>query len=56
MFTFAALGAVEWVVILVIVVLLFGARKLPQLAHSLGSSITEFKKGMKGQDEEKKQP
>lgn len=56
MFTFAALGPTEWIVILLVVVLLFGARKLPELARSIGSSITEFKKGMKNEDESKKQP
>ncbi|HTF90950.1 MAG TPA: twin-arginine translocase TatA/TatE family subunit [Planctomycetota bacterium] len=57
MFTFAALGTTEYIVILLIVVLLFGGSKLPALARSLGSSVTEFKKGMKPADDEKtKQP
>lgn len=43
----ANLGTVEWVVILVVVLLLFGARKLPALAESMGASISSFKKGMK---------
>lgn len=30
-----------------IVVVLFGGRKLPELARSMGSSITQFKKGLK---------
>ena len=42
----AILGMQEWWPILIIVVLLFGARKLPDLARSLGSSVNEFKKGM----------
>lgn len=46
MFQFAVLGFGEWWPILIIVVLLFGARKLPDLARSLGSSVNEFKKGM----------
>ena len=58
MLTFAALGPTEWIMILVIVVLLFGAKKLPELARSLGSSVNEFKKGMKteerAKDEDKK--
>jgi len=45
-------GIGEFWPILVIVVLLFGARKLPELARSMGSSITQFRKGLKeAQDE-----
>jgi sec-independent protein translocase protein TatA len=36
----------ELIVILVAVVLLFGARKLPALARSLGASAKEFRKGV----------
>ncbi|MFO7534873.1 MAG: twin-arginine translocase TatA/TatE family subunit [Kiritimatiellia bacterium] len=39
------LGMSELLVILFIVLLLFGAKKLPDLARSLGKSIGEFKKG-----------
>jgi sec-independent protein translocase protein TatA len=42
----ALIGTQEWVLILIIVLILFGARKLPDLARSLGSSVNEFKKGM----------
>jgi len=42
------LGVTEWMVILVIVLLLFGGKKLPGLAKSLGSGINEFKKGLSG--------
>lgn len=42
----------EWLIILVVVLLLFGARKLPELARSLGSSAKEFRKGLaEGTDE-----
>ena len=36
----------EWIVVLVVLVLLFGAKKLPELARSVGKSTNEFKKGM----------
>jgi sec-independent protein translocase protein TatA len=36
----------ELIIILVIVLLLFGARKLPDLARSLGASAKEFRKGV----------
>jgi sec-independent protein translocase protein TatA len=46
-------GPAEWLVVLGILVLLFGARKLPELARSLGRSSAEFKRGMKeGQQDE----
>lgn len=41
------LGPVEIIIILLIIVLLFGAKKLPELARGLGRSASEFKKGMK---------
>ena len=41
-------GFPEILVVLVIILLLFGATKLPQLANSLGRSIREFKKGASG--------
>ena len=40
------LGYQELLIILVIVLLLFGAQRLPDLARSLGSSVKEFKKGV----------
>ena len=40
------LGTQELVIILVIVLVLFGANRLPDLARSLGSSMKEFKKGV----------
>lgn len=45
------LGMGELVVILLIVVLMFGGKKLPQLGSSLGESIKNFKKGMKGDND-----
>lgn len=39
------LGPTELIIVLVIVMLLFGANRLPKLARSLGDSAREFKKG-----------
>ncbi|MEE9184670.1 MAG: twin-arginine translocase TatA/TatE family subunit [Acidimicrobiia bacterium] len=46
------LGLPELLVILVIVVVLFGASRLPGLAKSLGSSAKEFRKGLDEDEEE----
>jgi sec-independent protein translocase protein TatA len=40
------LGYQELLIILLIVLILFGAQRLPDLARSLGSSVKEFKKGV----------
>jgi len=42
-----SLGSTEIIVILVIVLLLFGGKKLPELARGLGKGINEFKKASK---------
>ncbi len=44
------LGFQELVVILLIVVVLFGATRLPQLGRGLGEGISNFKRGLKGKD------
>lgn len=40
------LGTTELLIIAGIVLLLFGGKKLPQLGRSMGSAITNFKKGL----------
>lgn len=40
------IGGPEVLVVLVVVLLLFGAAKLPQLARSLGASAKEFRRGV----------
>lgn len=42
----------HWVIVLLVVVLLFGAKKIPELAKGLGSGIKNFKKAVKEDDEE----
>jgi sec-independent protein translocase protein TatA len=57
MHTFALVtpGPTEWVLILVIVLVLFGAKKLPELARSLGQSMNEFRKAREEFDKELRQ-
>lgn len=47
---FSMPGGAEWIVIGLVALLLFG-RRLPEVARSLGASIVEFKKGLKGQED-----
>lgn len=51
------LGFGEIALILVILVVLFGASRIPELGKGLGEGIRNFKKGMKGgPDEDEKKP
>jgi sec-independent protein translocase protein TatA len=45
------LGMGEWLIILLIVLVVFGASKLPQIGDGLGRAIKNFKKAASGQDE-----
>jgi sec-independent protein translocase protein TatA len=47
---FGGLGGVELVIILVIVLLIFGAGKLPQIGGAIGKSISAFKNASSGKD------
>lgn len=47
-FAFLDLGAPELIIILAIVLLLFGGKKLPELSRSLGDSMRELRKGLSG--------
>lgn len=42
----------ELIVIVAVIILLFGARRLPELARSLGASAKEFRKGLEAGAEE----
>lgn len=53
---FPKLGMGELIVILLIVVVLFGASRLPQLGSGLGKGIRSFKRAFSGEDEEKAPP
>jgi sec-independent protein translocase protein TatA len=48
-------GVWEIILILVVVLLLFGAKRLPELSRSLGKSLSEFKKGRAEGDKEAEQ-
>ena len=49
------LGPMELIIALVVILLLFGAKRIPELARGLGSGVREFKAGTKeGQLEDKK--
>jgi sec-independent protein translocase protein TatA len=39
-------GGAELIIILIVILLLFGSTRLPQLARGMGKSISEFKKGI----------
>lgn len=46
-----SVGPLEWVIILVIVLLLFGPKRLPDLARGLGKGLRGFKEEVRGDDE-----
>ena len=54
MFAISTPGTGELALILLIILVLFGGSKIPDIARNLGRGISEFKKGLKGHDEEKK--
>lgn len=47
-------GMTEILIIAFIIILLFGAKRLPELAKSLGSSVKQFKKGIDESEEKDK--
>lgn len=49
------LGITEILLIVVVVLILFGGRKIPELMKGLGQGVNEFKKGMAGDDKKKEE-
>jgi sec-independent protein translocase protein TatA len=45
------IGPQELILILLIVALFFGANKIPQLAKGMGQAVTEFRRGVNGEDD-----
>jgi len=54
MFLFGPIGPTELLLILLIVIIIFGAKKLPDLGKSLGDGIKNFKKSVSTKDAEDK--
>ena len=54
-FAFLDLSTPDLLIILAIVLLLFGAKKLPELSKSIGSSARELRKGLSGDEEKSKE-
>lgn len=48
------IGTPELLIILAIVLLLFGGKKLPELFKSAGTSVRELRKGLSGNEDDKK--
>ncbi len=46
-----SVGGPELIIFLVIILLLFGAKRIPELAKSLGTGVREFRRGTSGEDE-----
>lgn len=54
---FAGLSTTELLIVVLVIVLLFGASKIPQLMRGMGQGINEFKKGLKeGAKDDSKEP
>jgi len=49
---FGSLGATEIILIIVAIILLFGAKKIPELAQGIGKGMKEFKKAVKEVEED----
>ena len=50
-----AIGMWEWVIIALVVLLLFGGKKIPELMKGVGKGVKSFKDGLKGVEDEVKE-
>ena len=53
---FMGLGTTELLLIALVILLLFGGKKIPELMKGLGKGVKSFKDGMEGMEEELKKP
>ena len=56
MFMFGPIGPMELALIVLIIVIIFGARKLPELGKSMGEGIKNFKKSISSKDNDEDKP
>lgn len=49
---FRGIGTTELIIIAVVLLILFGGKKLPELGRGIGEAIREFKKSTKGKQED----
>ncbi len=51
---FRNIGATELIIVLVVLLVLFGGKKLPELSRGIAEAIKEFRKAFKGDDKKDK--
>ncbi|TSA28937.1 MAG: twin-arginine translocase TatA/TatE family subunit, partial [Bacteroidetes bacterium] len=56
LFLIFGLGTTEIILIVLVVLLLFGGRKIPELMKGIGKGVKSFKDGVQGMEEEMKEP
>ena len=56
MFLFGPVGPTELLLIVLLIVIIFGAKRLPELGKSLGEGIKNFKKSISSKDKSQKPP
>lgn len=50
---FSSIGTTEWVIIAVVILLLFGGKKIPEFFKGIGEAVGEFKKASKETEDKK---